>query len=97
MRDTEPIEPMWEGPSDPGLGQRIAAAGVALGAGILKRTSPHVFSWAAGQSPGFAFAWGAHEYSLGRQGIRRRRRRGAGWEDNPRSNYSEAVSKRLPL
>lgn len=91
MRDTEPLEPMWETDESLGLGSRALVGVASLGAGLLRMTAPQAFRYASGQQPAFHFSWGAKEYRLGRDGIQSRRRSERGWEDNPRSNYNDAV------
>ena len=87
MRDSETLDPMWETATPPG-GKALRLLS-RLATGAARRTAPHLFSWARGRSPAVVLAWGSRELRLGREGLARRRRAGAGWEDNPRSNYNE--------
>jgi len=94
MRETEALEPMWESEEDLGLGVRLLVGGTSVAAGLLRLTLPRAFQFASGQQPALHFSWGAKEYRLGREGLQSRRRSEKGWEDNPRSNYNDAVEKK---
>lgn len=94
MRDTESIEPMWETAEGTGLSGKFLVGSAGLAAGLLRLTVPHLFRYASGQQPSLHLSWGAKEYRLGREGLQSRRRSERGWEDNPRSNYNEAVDKK---
>ncbi len=94
MRDTDPIEPMWETGAEPGITGRAWGVVATVSAGLLRRLAPHVSGWARGQRPSVIVGWGASEYRLGRRVATRRRADGPGWDDNPRSNYNEAVRKK---
>jgi len=94
MRETESIEPMWEEPTSPGLGARAWGLALTLGAGAAKRLTPHLAGWARGMHPGLVVRWGSGEYDFGRRMRTRRRSEGEGWDDNPRTNYNDAVRKR---
>lgn len=94
MRETDGIEPMWEEPSEPGVGARVWGLALTVGAGAAKRLVPHLAGWARGMRPGLVVHWGSGEYNLGRRILSRRRAEGPGWDDNPRTNYNEAVRKR---
>ena len=87
MTETETIDPMWEAAAPPrGRTLRLLTG---LAAGVARRTAPHLFSWARGGHPAVVLAWGSRELRVGRDGLTTRRRDGAGWEDNPRSNFNE--------
>ena len=97
MRDTESIDPAWEGEGQtpqalPGTGP----AGKALRsfAGVTRALSPSLFHWIAGKAPEIKLAWGTREYALRTDGIHEVRRGGGQWGDNPRSNYNDAVERR---
>jgi hypothetical protein len=85
---------MWETDERPGLGARALVGGASVAAGFLRLAAPQVFRYASGQQPALHFSWGAKEYRLGREGLQSRRRTEQGWEDNPRSNYNDAVEKK---
>jgi hypothetical protein len=94
MRETDAIDPMWEGEVEVEPGPRVAAAGVRAIGAIANRVAPFVVSWASGMSPELRLSWGARIYHLRRDGMVSVRRVGEGYDDNPRRNYNEAVAKR---
>jgi hypothetical protein len=96
MRETDAIDPMWEGDGEVEVepGPRVAAAGVRAIGAIANRVAPFVVSWASGMSPELRLSWGARIYHLRRDGMVSVRRVGEGYDDNPRRNYNEAVAKR---
>lgn len=94
MRETDSLEPMWERRSDAGRAEKFVVGTAGLAAGLLRVTLPRLFSYTSGQQPAFHLAWGAREYRIGRDGLESRRRSEKGWEDNPRSNYNEAIAKK---
>ncbi len=94
MRETDPIEPTWEGDRVTSVPSRVVAGLLRVASGVARRATPHLHRWAAGQRPGLIVAWGPREYAVRGDGIARRRREEEGWSDNPRSNYNEAVERR---
>ena len=94
MRDVSSLEPQWEVDSEPGLRMRILLGGASIAARLIRGIAPRAFHFARGQRPSLSIGWGTREYRIGREGLERRRRSEAGWEDNPRSNYNEAVAKK---
>ena len=94
MRDTEPLEPMWETNASPGVANKLFFGGAGLAAAALRLVAPQLFRYASGQQPSVRFSWGSKEYRLGREGLESRRRSENGWGDNPRSNYNDAVAKK---
>ena len=94
MRDVSSLEPQWEVDSEPGLRMRILLGGASIAARLIRGIAPQAFHFARGQRPSLSIGWGTREYRIGREGLERRRRSEAGWEDNPRSNYNEAVAKK---
>ncbi len=94
MRETDAIDPMWEGEVEVEPVPRVAAAGVRAIGAIANRVAPFVVSWASGMSPELRLSWGARIYHLRRDGMVSVRRVGEGYDDNPRRNYNEAVAKR---
>jgi hypothetical protein len=94
MRETETIDPMWEGADGVEPGPRIARLGVRWVGAALKRFAPAVVNWTTGMAPELQMTWGARVYHLRRDGIVWVRRSGPGYDDNPRRNYNEAVERR---
>ena len=94
VRDTQPLEPMWECDESPSLPARALVSAASVASFLLRSAAPRAFRFAAGQQPAVHFSWGTKEYRLGREGLQNRRRSEGGWEDNPRSNYSDAVDKK---
>ncbi len=94
MRETDPIDPMWEGAGDVKPGPRLASAGVRRLGALAGKLAPNVVSWASGMAPELRLSWGARVYHLRRDGMVSVRRAGEGYEDNPRRNYNDAVEKR---
>jgi hypothetical protein len=87
MRDSHTIDPMWEPATPPGGKALRLLSGLA--SGVARRAAPHLFSWARGRSPAVVLAWGSRELRVGREGLAKRHREGAGWTDNPRANFNE--------
>jgi len=77
-----------------GFSSRVILTGAGIAARVVRLLAPRAFFFASGQQPAVTLSWGANEYRVGREGLQRRRRREAGWEDNPQSNYNEAVAKK---
>ena len=94
VRDTKPLEPMWECDESPSLPARVLVGVASVASFVLRSAAPQAFRFASGQHPAVHFSWGTKEYRLGREGLQTRRRAEGGWEDNPRSNYSAAVEKK---
>ncbi len=94
MRETDAIDPMWEGAGEVKPGPRLAATAVRWAAAAANRLAPTVVRWAAGFAPEVRMSWGARIYHLRRDGLVSIRRGGEGYEDNPRRNYNTAVEKR---
>ncbi len=94
MRETDSIEPMWEDPGQTSVGARVWGLALTVSAGAAKRLVPHLAGWARGMRPGVVVQWGSGEYNVGRRIRTRRRAGGEGWDDNPRTNYNDAVRKR---
>jgi len=91
MRDVSSLDPMW----DPETPRSVRAQKMVRGvARVAKIVAPFVVTWAKGMKPQLRFAWGSTEYQLHSDGIAAHRRRGPGFEDNPRSNYNERVRMR---
>ena len=84
MRETDAIDPMWEGDGEVEVepGPRVAAAGVRAIGAIANRVAPFVVSWASGMSPELRLSWGARIYHLRRDGMVSVRRVGEGYDDN---------------
>ena len=94
VRETDPLEPMWECDESPSLSARALVGAASVASFVLRSAAPQAFRFAAGQQPAVHFSWGTKEYRLGRGGLQTRRRSEGGWEDNPRSNYSDAVDNK---
>lgn len=92
MRDTRPLDPMWDPEPEPGPAR--GGAFVQGAARVLGAVAPALVTWVRGMRPQVRVAWGATEYHLQRDGVVATRRDGPGFEDNPRSNYNERVAKR---
>lgn len=92
MRDTRPLDPMWD--PEPESGPARGGAFVQGAARVLGAMAPALVTWVKGMRPQLRVAWGATEYHLQRDGLVATRRDGPGFEDNPRSNYNERVAKR---
>ena len=94
MRETDSLEPMWEAEETPSLRARLLVGGATVAKTALQWMVPQVFHFASGQQPALHFSWGPKEYRIGPEGLQSRRRSERGWEDNPRSNYNDAVEKK---
>ena len=85
---------MWETDESPSLPARALVGVASVASFVLRSAAPQAFRFASGQQPAVHFSWGTKEYRLGKDGLQSRRRSEGGWEDNPRSNYSDAVDKK---
>jgi len=97
MRDTDYIDPAWEGNEQPSRalpGTGPAGRVLRSLAGVTRTLSPALFHWIAGKAPELKLAWGTREYALRSDGVHEIRRDGGQWGDNPRSNYNAAVERR---
>lgn len=91
-RDTSSLDPMWQGAKQ-ARGSTLVRAAVAVGGGVARRVAPHVLRFVAAQQPEVELRWGAEAIRVARDGVRRARRGGDGWGDNPRRNYNDAVQR----
>jgi|GEM_PF-1579074 len=91
MRNTDDLDPMWEA----SRGDKAAGPALKLVAGLTRRLVPHLHRFVAAQRPEVRMSWGIDQYRVGRDGLKKQRRVGPGWEDNPRNNYNVAVERRL--
>jgi len=98
MRNSSPIEPMWEAdgaedqPSD--TGSRFVRRAARLLGGLARTLNPPLHRWLVGKAPSLRVSWGPTDYAIRPDGVITYRREGPGWADNPRSNYNERIEKR---
>lgn len=98
MRESSPIEPMWEaegqGAPPSGPGSSVLRTAARFAGRVARTLNPPLHRWLIGKAPTLRISWGPNDYELRPDGVVTHRRDGEGWGDNPRSNYNDRFEKK---
>jgi len=98
MRESSPIEPMWEaeGQDDPpsGPGSSLVRTAARMVGRVARTLNPPLHRWLIGKAPALHVSWGSSDYELRPDGVVVNRREGEGWRSNPTTNYNERFEKK---